>query len=157
MNERVVEILIYLMTEIHENHGGMEQIDGISNDLKQQGYTENEINAAFSWLFERIKSDTDQIFKYEKNIQLDSHRVLHDIEKIVITPKAYGYILQLHHLNLLDGSEVEQVIERAMMLGTSLVNIDDIRSIVASIFFNSDNPKHNFLGKSILDTDGMIH
>ena len=52
MNERVVEILIYLMTEIRENRGGMEQVDGISKDLKQQGYTENEINAAFSWLFE---------------------------------------------------------------------------------------------------------
>ena len=157
MNERVVEILIYLMTEIHENQEGMEQIDGISNDLKQQGYTENEINTAFSWLFERIKSDTEQIFKYEKNIKVNSFRALHDIEKIVITPKAYGYILQLQHLNLLDGSDVEQVIERAMMLGSSLVNIDDIKSIVASIFFNSDNPGHNFLGKSILDTDGMIH
>ncbi len=157
MNERVVEILIYLMTEIHENHGGMEQIDGISNDLKQQGYTENEINSAFSWLFERIKSDTEQIFKYEKNNQLDSFRILHDIEKIVISPNAYGYILQLQRLNLLDGSEVEQVIERAMMLGISLVDIDDIKSIVGSIFFNSDNAGYNFLGKSILDTDGIIH
>ena len=157
MNERVVEILIYLMTEIRENQGGMEQIDGISKDLKQQGYTENEINAAFSWLFERIKIGTEQIFQSEKSGRLQAFRMLHDVEKIVITPLAYGYVLQLQRLHLLDVSEVEQVIERAMMLGVSKVDVDDIKSIVASIYFNSDDPDHNFLGKSILETDGIIH
>lgn len=157
MNERVVEILIYLMTEIRENRGGMEQIEGISRDLKQQGYTENEINAAFSWLFERIKSDTEQVFQNNRGGRPQSFRMLHDVEKIVLTPGAYGYILQLQQLNLLDASEVEQVIERAMMLGGNKVDVNDIKSIVMSLFFNSDDVEHNFLGKSLLDADGIIH
>lgn len=157
MNERVVEILVYLMTEIKQNHGGMEQIDGISRDLKDQGYTDNEINAAFSWLFERIKSDSEQIFQNDISERQHSFRMLHEVEKIVITPKAYGYILQMQQLQLLGLNEVEQVIERAMMLGVNKVDVRDVKSIVTSMFFNSDDPEYNFLGKSIVDTDGIIH
>lgn len=157
MNERVVEILIYLMSEIRENHGDMEQINGISKDLKKQGYTENEINTAFSWLFERIKSDTQQLYQSEHTSTVHSYRMLHEVEKIVITPAAYGYILQLQRLEIIDVNEVEQVIERAMMLGVSKVDVNDIKAIVASLFFNLDDGDYNYLGKSILDTDGIIH
>lgn len=157
MNERVVEILVYLMSEIKQNHGGMEQIDGISKDLKDQGYTDNEINAAFSWLFEKIKSDTEQIFQNEVPVRSQSFRMLHEVEKIVLTSKAYGYILQLQKLQLLDLNEVEQVIESAMMLGVNKVDVNDIKSIVTSLFFHSEAPEYNFLGKSIVDTDGIIH
>jgi len=157
MNERVVEILIFLMQEIRENRRGMEHIDGISKDLVQQGYTENEINAAFSWLFERFESDTEKIYASKKDFRLQSYRVLHDVEKLVISTEAYGYILQLQRLSLIDQSDVEQIIERAMMLGGGRIGINDIKSIVASMFFNSNDLDYNYLGKSMLDTDGVIH
>jgi len=153
----VVEILIYLMQEIRENQHGMEHIDGISKDLVQQGYTENEINAAFSWLFERFESDTEKIYASKKDFHLQSYRVLHDIEKLVISPEAYGYILQLQRLNLIGKSDVEQIIDRALMLGGGRVGVDDIKSIVASMFFNSSDLDHNYIGKSMLDMDGVIH
>ena len=115
------------------------------------------INTAFSWLFERIKSDTEQLYTSESASSAHSYRVLHEVEKIVITPAAYGYILQLQQLEIIDINEVEQVIERAMMLSVSKVDVNDIKSIVASLFFNLDDGDYNYLGKSILDTDGIIH
>lgn len=156
MNERVVEILIYLMQEIRQNRKRVEQIDGISQDLLRQGYTENEINAAFSWLFERIKSETEElVLNDEPGGQ--SFRVLNDIEKLVITPEAYGYIIQLRQLRLIEQTDMEQIIERAIMLGANSIGIEDVKSIVASLFFSGDDSDGLHLGKSMLDPDSLIH
>ncbi len=156
MNERVVEILIYLMHEIRHNRKNVDQMDGVSKDLIRQGYTENEINAAFSWLFERIKSDTEEIIVNEE-AGSDSYRVLSDVEKLIVSPEAFGYTIQLRQLRLIDQTEFEQIIERAMMLGASSIGIEDVKSIVASLFFNSDEIDILPLGKSMLDLDSQVH
>ncbi|MEE9168179.1 MAG: DUF494 family protein [bacterium] len=156
MNERVVEILIYLMHEIRHNRKNVDQMDGVSKDLIRQGYTENEINAAFSWLFERIKSDTEEIIVNEE-AGSDSYRVLSDVEKLIVSPEAFGYAIQLRQLRLIDQTEFEQIIERAMMLGASSIGIEDVKSIVASLFFNSDEIDILPLGKSMLDLDSQVH
>jgi uncharacterized protein Smg (DUF494 family) len=156
MNERVVEILIYLMQEIRHNRKNVDQMDGLSKDLIRQGYTENEINAAFSWLFERIKSDTEEIIVNEE-AGSDSYRVLSDVEKLIVSPEAFGYTIQLRQLRLIDQTEFEQIIERAMMLGASSIGIEDVKSIVASLFFNSDEIDILPLGKSMLDLDSQVH
>ena len=157
MNERLVEILIFLMQEIQHNRKGMDQLDGLSKELREQGYTENEINAAFSWLFERIEAQKDDVFLKDQGAGESSFRVLHEVEKMVLSPKAYGYILQLRELGLITQAEMEQIIERAMMLGVPQIDIEDVKSIVASIFFNGEDSEFPQLGKSILDTDGIVH
>ena len=157
MNERLVEILIFLMQEIQHNRKGMDQLDGLSKELREQGYTENEINAAFSWLFERIEAQKDDVFLKDQGAGEGSFRVLHEVEKMVLSPKAYGYILQLRELGLITQAEMEQIIERAMMLGVPQIDIEDVKSIVASIFFNGEDSEFPQLGKSILDTDGIVH
>ncbi len=156
MNERVVEILIYLMHEIRQKRGNIELMDGISKDLIGKGYTENEINAAFSWLFERFKSDTEDILVNEE-ADVNSYRMLSDIEKLVVSSEAFGYLIQLRQLRLIEQSEMEQIIERAMMLGVSSIGTEEIKTVVAALFFNSDDSDMLPLGKSILDPDSMIH
>ncbi|MCH8125444.1 DUF494 family protein [candidate division KSB1 bacterium] len=156
MNERVVEILIYLMHEIRQKRGNIELMDGISKDLIGKGYTENEINAAFSWLFERFKSDSEDILVNEE-ADVNSYRMLSDIERLVVSSKAFGYLIQLRQLRLIEQSQMEQIIERVMMLGVSSIGIEEIKTVVAALFLNSDNSEMLPLGKSMLDPDSMIH
>ncbi len=156
MNERVVEILIYLMHEIRQKRGNIELMDGISKDLIGKGYTENEINAAFSWLFERFKSDSEDILVNEE-ADVNSYRMLSDIERLVVSSKAFGYLIQLRQLRLIEQSQMEQIIERVMMLGVSSIGIEEIKTVVAALFLNSDDSEMLPLGKSMLDPDSMIH
>ena len=156
MNERVVEILIYLMHEIRQKRGNIELMDGISKDLIGKGYTEKEINAAFSWLFERFKSDSEDILVNEE-ADVNSYRMLSDIERLVVSSKAFGYLIQLRQLRLIEQSQMEQIIERVMMLGVSSIGIEEIKTVVAALFLNSDNSEMLPLGKSMLDPDSMIH
>lgn len=133
MNERVVEILVFIMNQIRGNKSKLNKLEVLSQDLLNRGYSQNEISSAFSWLFERIRNDIEEIVKNTGTQSDFTFRVLHDLESMILSPEAYGYLLQLKELDLLDDFDVEQAIERAVMIGTPYVDLEEMKSIVASI------------------------
>ncbi len=145
LQERLIEIIVYLLQELKRS-----QVKGnysnISKKLISRGYSENEINFAFSWVFNHFQENgqsQEEPLEYSSR----SSRVLHEVEKMVIQPEAYGYLLQLRQLGLLDDYEFEMVIEKALTLGTSIITIDDIKTIAGSIIFGSDlNNRGNWDG-----------
>lgn len=132
MNERVVEILVYIMNEMQGDASAPGHIQMISRDLRQRGYTENEISSAFSWLYEHRQYQNEEIARHTGPTLPGTFRVLHDLERLVISPEIYGYLLQLKHLDILNDAQIEQVIERAMMMGAPHLPIDAIKTMVAS-------------------------
>ena len=128
MKEKIVEILIYLMSEIRENkHVG--DID--LGSLTRKGYTQTEISAALSWLYEsmHVTETGSQVAPPVPG----SWRILHDAEKQVIGTEGYGYLVQLRTLGIIDDTDLESVIERAMMSGYEKLSFEDIREIVGSV------------------------
>jgi uncharacterized protein Smg (DUF494 family) len=138
MQERIVEILVYLMSQFQQNRKRI-PLRNLSKHLIEQGYTESEINSALSWLFDKVKTENEETISEDKKISENSHRVLNDAEKMVISTKAYGYLLQLRNLRLIDDFGLEQIIDRAMMLGIDTVGEEDIKSIAAAVIFSVDN------------------
>ncbi len=136
MTERVVDILVYIMSEIRDGKPAPNHLEVISRDLQDRGYTKNEISSAFSWLYERCQADNEELVHHAGPTLENSFRVLHDMERIVISPEGYGYLLQLKHLGILGDAEIEQTIERAMMLGTTRLSEAAVKSLVASTLFN---------------------
>ncbi|MFQ5674550.1 MAG: DUF494 family protein [bacterium] len=143
MNERVVEILIYIMSEIRRDRNASGRLDVLSENLIQQGYTETEISSAFTWLLNRLQTDSEELFEHQDPSLEYSFRHLHEIERSVISVEAHGYIIQLKELGIIDELGVEQVLERAMMMGASEVTVVDIKSIVASMLFNPESLMDN--------------
>ena len=137
MQERIVEIIIYLLEEFRHQQSD-ETYHDLSNELISRGYTENEINFAFSWVFNHLHSksaDTAEQFKYSA----DSNRVLHDVERMIISPEAYGYLLQLKFLGLISDYELESIVERLLSVGTSTVSLEDVKALTASMLLGSDS------------------
>lgn len=131
MNERVVEILVFIMNQIRGNKNNLARLELISRDLLNKGYSQNEISSAFSWLFERIKSDFEEILRDTDVHSEHAFRILHDLEAMILTPQAYGYLIQLKELGILDDFDIEQAIERAMLLGAATVDVEEIKAIAA--------------------------
>ncbi|MEJ2545753.1 MAG: DUF494 family protein [Calditrichaceae bacterium] len=137
MQERIVEIIIYLLEEFRHQQSE-ETYHDLSNELISRGYTEHEINYAFSWVFNHLQNKstgTQEQFNYSEN----SNRILHDVERMVISTDAYGYLLQLRYLGLISDNELENIIDRLLSLGTSSVSLDDVKSITASMLLGSDS------------------
>ncbi len=135
MNERVVEILVYIMSEIRGNNDSSKHLELLSKDLIKKGYTESEISSAFSWLLNRLRFETEEVIQNEGSILKNSFRVLHEIENSIIKTEAHGYIIQLKELGIINELDVEQILEKAIMLGTAMVDVEDIKSIVASMLY----------------------
>ncbi|MGA2669719.1 MAG: DUF494 family protein [Ignavibacteria bacterium] len=140
--EKIIEIIVYLLGEL-KNNKQLGEID-IKN-LAKLGYTQNEINTAFSWVYSKIYSG-EKIFSDEKAIS-HSHRFLHEVENSIIEPEAYGYLIQLHELGLLNDMDIEAIIDKVMISGYNRVSLDDMKTFIAGFLLDSEdvnNPSRRF-------------
>ena len=133
MKDRVVEILMYIMSEI-QNDKRIQEID--ITDLSDRGYTQTEISAAFSWLFDNIGAES--LHRHPSQVTDGSRRVFHDAEKQALSTDAQGYLIQLRELGLLDDNDLEQVIERAVATGYQKLSLDEIREMVTTVLLGKD-------------------
>ena len=152
MHERIIEIIVYLVNEMRNNKA-LGEID--VKALEEGGYTLAEIGAAFSWLFEKL-AVSDQIGpRVERQVER-SYRILHDVERMIITPEAQGYLIQLRELGILNDAMVETVIDRAMMSGYTNIGLEETRVIVASLVFEKDELK-KFGNRIVSQSSDTIH
>jgi len=128
--QRILEIVVFLAHEINRRGGELGDIAKLSRDLRLRGYTENEISTALSWLFERLEEG-----RRWEGATYTGVRILHEVERRVFTPEAYGYLLQLRVLGLVTPGQMEAIIERALMTGAGRIDQEDVKALVASLLF----------------------
>ena len=142
--ERVIEIIVYLLTEMRENKQ-LSEVD--VQKLAKLGYTQNEINTAFSWVYSKIHSG-EKIFADEGPVPR-SHRMLHEVEKNVIEPEAFGYLIQSRELGMITDMDIENIIDRIMGSGYMKVSEEDIKYFLAAYLLDiedtSNKNKHILL------------
>jgi uncharacterized protein Smg (DUF494 family) len=135
--ERVIEIIVYLLTELK----GSKQLSEVDvQKLTKLGYTQNEINTAFSWVYSKIHSG-EKIFSDSK-ATARSHRMLHEVEKNVIEPEAFGYLIQLRELGMVSDMDLEVVIDRIMASGYMKVNKEDIKYFLAGFLLDIEDAEN---------------
>jgi len=135
MQEKIIEIIVYLINEMRHNKR-LGEID--LRALADRGYTQTEISAAFSWLFDKINFG-ENVFIEEESNSPHSHRILHEVEKMIISPEAYGYLIQLREIGLIDEADIELIIDRIMVAGFSKVTVEDMKTVVAAVMFDFDD------------------
>lgn len=152
MKEKVVELLMYIMSEMR-GEKSLGEID--LSDLKSRGYTQSEISQAFSWLLENVQMQQAGSLRTSSRSR-GSRRVLHDAEKFVLSTESQGYLIQMREIGLLNEDDLETVIERAMASGYDKLTPAELQEIVASVLFSrpgGDRGSH----PSLLEGDGTVH
>ncbi|MFH0765701.1 MAG: DUF494 family protein, partial [Calditrichota bacterium] len=91
---------------------------------------------ALFWFYNRAENRSSQT--ESEALDSSSFRVLHEVEKTILTPSAYGYLIELRQLGLLTLSEMNLIIEKAMLLGGRKVDLDDIKMFVAAQIMDQD-------------------
>jgi len=90
------------------------------------GYNPSQLSAAYSWILQ----------KYPTIAGSPSPRVLHFAERMMISPAAYGYLLDLVNLGVLDALGLEKVIEKVMFQSLERAPLDKIKAIVVDVLFD---------------------
>jgi len=137
MDQRIVEILMYVIGEIQSHRIKAEEIEGISDELVQRGFSQREVAAAISLFADRLAGESRRT-QVGIPSSVHAHRVLHDVERQYVAPEAYGYLIQMTHLGVLDLSDVEELIERCMLLGNLNVGDDEMKVLVATHLLEKD-------------------
>jgi uncharacterized protein Smg (DUF494 family) len=132
MHEHIVEIIIYLMSELRNNHAINERT---VHTLSKRGYSQTEISTAFSWVADRT-SMRDFVSTALEGHPL-SFRVLHEFEKMFISPEVLGYFVQLTQLGVISHDQREEIIDRCIISGLQPIDIAEAKKIVAEVLFSS--------------------
>ena len=133
MTEKIVDILIHILTEARRLNKPIGEIE--LTGLEQKGYSQTEITSAYDWLVERPYIQMKKS-KVEAARDGTSFRILHDAEKMVISPEAFGYLLQLKELQIVSDLELELVIERVLLGESDHCDISTMQMIVTSVLFD---------------------
>ena len=148
--ERIMEIIAYVVGAFSQGTP-INKVD--TSELSAQGYTESEISAALSWIIER----SDQSLDHQGDTNSGSFRVLHGLEAETISSEAWGLLLSYANLGLLSNEDVEQIIERAMIMGgETSVDLEEIRAIIAVYVMNMGLDS-NTGSKTLLSGNESIH
>jgi uncharacterized protein Smg (DUF494 family) len=135
MYERIIEIIVFVISELKQNKN-ISDID--INKLQALGYSSSEISTALSWLVDRVEI-TDKFFQDVEASDAGSFRVLHEAEKDLFTLGAWGEMIQLHNLGILTNENIENLIERAAMLGMHQIDTTQLKLYVANSIFNAQS------------------
>ncbi len=152
MFERVIEIIVFLISELRTN----KSFANINvQQLKDLGYTTSEISTAFSWIADKFNfqefNENSPVF-----VSNESFRVLHSSERDLFTDDAYGKLIQLHSLGIVDNEHIEHIIERAIISG-SMLDSRVLKYFVASAIFEIDGMNAGHTARIILTGNDSIN
>jgi Smg protein len=151
MQDKVIEIIVYILSEIKE----IKQLNDINiSSLTDKGYSDSEINTAFAWIFSKL-DEGELIFKNE-TVKTRSHRFFNLVENKIFSVDAKGYLLLLRELGLLNDLDIDLVIERVILSGYQKINILDLKKFISSFILNTEN-KSDILSRMILQNNDTIN
>ncbi|MBT4484116.1 MAG: DUF494 family protein [Candidatus Latescibacteria bacterium] len=134
MTNKTIEILIFLLGYLKENNFDVDSLGEFSESLVVSGYTENEVAEALGVLLEKRNLVSGDTAEYA--IQKDtSVRIFNEFERIKIPPEVYGYLLKLRSMNIVNGIQMEKIIDYCLYMGSRMLTESDIDEILARILF----------------------
>lgn len=138
MNERILEIVVYIVDTMSSgsDESIVSEMEDISEQLMERGYTETEIDSAFSWL-------THNLDELEKENALDFDRLLSQFPETnwstLANHEPRNFPLPLKELDIIGDEEIEHILELSIKQGKLGVNISEIKAKVANLILNPDD------------------
>jgi uncharacterized protein Smg (DUF494 family) len=137
VQEKILEIVVYLMNRLTDHQGSVSSFDEMSADLRSMGFTDTEISSAYSWLLKHFEDYPDSFATAAAKTDSRAVRVLSEAERRVISPEAYGYLLQLRQLNLLSIEQMEMILDRCALFISDPVDLSEIKVLASVAMFES--------------------
>lgn len=132
MRNRVLEIVVVLIDFMQGDGAAMVSSEEVSTALEAEGYSEDEISSAYSWLLQRFDHAPEEYFSRFPETGT-SIRVLTQGERTQLSPEAHGFLLKLVHLSLIDAEQLEMLLERITVFGPRAVDLDQLKLIASSV------------------------
>ncbi len=154
--QRIVGLAMFLLKELREKRLDLTDIEDMSEELMGQGYTISEINAAFDWVYDRMEGIDPSEIIFRSNSSKGSIRILHPIERAVLSSEAYGQLIEMQSLGMLSVEDIERILDRVLAIGGP-VEASDIRTLVHAYLFEEGTPVNLKNAHHIMNQSSTIH
>ncbi len=140
MEDRVMEIVVYIVNAMQSSLDDAitGRFETLSEVLIEEGYTENEINSAFSWLIEKMPSNIDNDYPIEPPPLDQQDSTWYNFDQSAFAPAGENNLVQLHELDIIGESEIEQILDQSLKSGKHGISIAEIKALVSSLIFGTD-------------------
>lgn len=112
--------------------------DDLSSALRSMGYSEHEISTAYSWFLEKLDDTPEKCFSSFPGAH-NSNRILTVWERMRISPKAYGFLIKILNMSLINDEQLEAILERTAAFEVESITLDQMKLIASSIVFDNLN------------------
>ncbi len=145
MQERLIEIIIFVMSMVKFTKKSLPEID--YKALENLGYSQSEISAALNWIINGVEyRDKFNIANTPSNEA--PFRILTDIEKEIFNHDALHELNNYVSLGIINNEQMDFIIERLDSVGIQNIDSDLLKSIIAAIVFSQNIS--NFNNKDII-------
>ena len=145
------------MSHIKDHQGQLENLEDVSSYLKSNGFTDNEISSAYSWVLDQLQGESP--FVLEESQSPASTRILTEQERRHFASDAIGYLLQLRYLGLISDALMEVILERAAIMGATPIDLDQLKIITGALLFREPDFIESGKQQIILlpDDEGLVN
>lgn len=134
MDPRILEIVFYLVDFLRENHGRKAPYEEVFSELRELGYSDEEIFRAYGWFKERVKVRPTYVFGDLPRLFV-SQRILTPEERSAVSVDAQGFLLELVNLGIIDPPLLEKILNRVLVRGPWPYSADQLREIVFELAY----------------------
>jgi len=134
MKESVLSVLVYLFRNYFLGEPDtVHDRDSLQSELIEAGFEALQIGKAFDWLAE-LQDDSQPA---PTLLPTQPVRVYASEELDVLDATCRGFLMALEHRGVLDADARETVIERALALEQSPVDLQDLKWVVLLVLYNT--------------------
>lgn len=129
MVNRMIDLVV-LVAEMSRREG--KSLRELDQELEELGYSLKEIEQAMFWLSSQHRSRILGTARISK----PSHRVLSPWEAACLDSEAYGYLLHLQNLGIIDQDQFEMIVTRILPIGGEKLPLGELKTLAGSVIFN---------------------
>jgi uncharacterized protein Smg (DUF494 family) len=138
MDDDTLEIVLYIADKLRRG----ENLQTITESLVDTGHDSDEIHFALQCFLLTTEATSDETL-WEKDSPIHGVRMLDDSESVKISSQAYGYLLGLRTLGIVDDRQMEDMLDEAMHIGEDEISLEQMRDLASAIMFKKFIKRHD--------------
>jgi Smg protein len=143
MKTEVLDILMYLFeTYLDDDQSILPTQDSVVSELSRIGFREDNVTKAFNWL-DDLADLKDNIITIEQTDKRDL-RTFSKVEMEKINSSARAQLLNLVELDVISPAKRELIIDKALALDISNIDLEQMRWVILMVLFNMPESEASF-------------
>jgi uncharacterized protein Smg (DUF494 family) len=131
---KAIDIIIYLAQYVKDDQSKVGNLIEALKDLRELGFSEVEIKRAYLWFLSRLPK-----FLRANKEKCNLCSWLKGFKDENFTPESYGFLYQMEELGVLDGKEIELLIQKSLALGKQKIEIQTVKNLANILLFSDSN------------------